>query len=696
MNNFKDNALQYHDMGLSVIPDKFGTKIPAIKEWSRFCDELSSLDDIHQWSTTFSTSNIALCLGEASGIIALDVDSVDQKILDLIVPLLPSSPLEKYGAKGFTRFFRYSGEHTQTIKFNGEVVLELLSGGKKTTLPPSLHPSGVNYKWVSEKTLLDVNAKDLPLFPPFLLANIESKLKLHFKDFDSKDKTHMTSGRNNDLSKLCGVLIGNRTPINQAITELIKFDTEKNVPPLFSDPEEMMSTDKVTNALAFYSNHLQSVNNKHYKRSEEYEVPVMYIEENIEPGKSLKKAKPLKRSLDAIPARGALKIIQSWILENSWIKQPAFAFSASLALFGTLGSRKYIFQGSTSNVYLLNIAPSGSGKDFPQQAIKEILSIVHADKLLGSGDYGSDAAIMDGLANNPVRLDVLDEAGGILKSITSSKAEYASKMADILAELYTTSTSKYLGRSLSEGTKGSCYRPHVNILASTTPTGFSEGVSMKAIEKGLLGRFLVFNGDASTPATRIFKKSRIDVFTLESLKYLVNHVPTEENLHVGDLPQLCDELTIDKKANDLLSTYFAEFDALRRNSKPTNNMLPIISRLYQQMIKIVMISAISRHEMKTPNIDVGDVEFGYNTIMYYYEDMCEIVKNYIHDNKESAESARILKIIADSNEISKPDLIKLTKFTNKKARDAIILDLIDSGSLNVFLRENETWFVANL
>ena len=664
-------------------------KSPAIKEWSRFCSEMVTEEEATKWATAFTQSNIAVCTGSASKIIALDVDTVDQKILDLILPILPDSPVEKIGAKGFTRFFKFSGEHTQAIRFNGEVILEILADGKKTTLPPSRHPSGVDYTW-SKGSLLDINVDDLPLFPPFLISNIESKLKLHFRGLDSSEKTAMISGRNNDLSKLCGTLIADRLSLDEAINKLVDYDTKNHTPPLFSDPSEMMCTDAVTNALVFYSNHLQSVNNRHYKKGEEYEVPVLPKQAE---GTSLPKKASEKKLRILPPVSGVLKTIQSWILENSWVPQPSFAFSASLALMGTLASRKFIFQGSTTNLYLLNIAGSGSGKDFPQQSLKEILSLIHSDRLLGSGDYTSDASLMDSLASNPVRLDLMDEAGGILKSITSSKTEYGGKMADILAELYTTSTSKYLGRALSEGIKGSCYRPHVNILASTTPTGFSEGVTIRAIEKGLLGRFLIFFGNHDTPAKRVYAKTKLDMFTLDSLRFLAQYTPTEETLHVGDIPQLCDELDITKEANDRLTVYFEEFDTLRRNLKSSDVLLPIVARLYQQMVKIVMISAIANHKMVKPKISIQDVEFGYETILYYFDLIQDVVRNYIHDNKESAESSRLLKIIEDNQEISKPDLVRLTKFLDKKKRDALLLDLIDSGQISVYLRDNQTIIV---
>lgn len=104
-------------------------------------------------------------------------------------------------------------------------------------------------------------------------------------------------------------------------------------------------------------------------------------------------------------------------MTNSYIEQPAFAFSAGLALLATLAGRNFQFEGIAPNLYILNVAPSGAGKDAPQQKVKEILANIQQEGLLGAGDYVSDASLMDGLLENPVRLDIIDEAGGLLRSV---------------------------------------------------------------------------------------------------------------------------------------------------------------------------------------------------------------------------------------------------------------------------------------
>jgi hypothetical protein len=345
---------------------------------------------------------------------------------------------------------------------------------------------------------LEVSAKDLPVLPPYNLSRIYDMVRDKFPESESTSKSSfISSGRNDDLTKLCCKLIGQGSSLDDAVRELVEFDKKNHSPPYFTDPEEQRHIDPYTNA----SYQLDRINGIHHRKNEEYETPQISSAVNSEyqrmvqlgklQGENPQKEKR-KKNNELPHAQGAIKILQDNILANSWIKQPDLALGAALSLIATLVGRKFIFGGLAPNLYVLNIAPSGSGKDAPQSQIKKYLTDIGCDHLLGSGDYVSDASLMDSLGTKPCRLDIFDEAGEILRSITKGKSEYASKMAPILCELYTSSNTKYLGRTTAEGTKGSCDRPNVSILASTTPTGFSEGVSLAALEKGLLGRFITF------------------------------------------------------------------------------------------------------------------------------------------------------------------------------------------------------------
>lgn len=679
-------ADNYVAKGLSLIPDKAGSKKPAIMGYTDYCHRLPTKEEVANWSSIPDTS-IALATGVASGVIALDIDETREDILKILLPLLPTSPVTKVGAKGETRFFKYMGEESQSLVFNGEMVMEILSNNKKTTLPPSTHPSGVLYKWVGSD-LLSVPQKNLPVLPPALFAHVESKLRLSFPDLVSTGQARMESGRNNNLSSMCGKLIQEQMPLDAAVRALIEYDVANNKPPLFSDPEEQRHTEPVSNALKFFSNHLESVNTRRYREGKTYEAPRIDI---TPPGKTVAVEKPKNPSSHTLPhALGAIATIQQNILDNSWVKQPALSFGATLVLLSTLVSRKVLFAGISPNLYILNVAPSGAGKDQPQQMIKKYLINIGAENLLGAGDYVSDAALMDSLGSSPVRLDVMDEAGSILRAVTNGKAEYNGKMADILAELYTSSASKFLGRATAEGIKGACFRPNVNILASTTPTGVTEGLTTKAIEKGLMGRFLIFRGEYDAPAHRLRHFPELDERTLNVLRFWATYKPDTSTMKIGGLEQAVTYLTASVEAEQKLDDMFEYFDNMRRKEAPTSPIVPIVARLYQQAVKITILHAVSRVGASVPVIEPVDVEFAKLATLYYLNTIREVVGNYVFDTPRERAMSKILGMAREGGFISRKDVSKTLKFLNRNEREHILTDLMETGELILDTNTGET------
>ena len=695
MHLFKEYAQEYIDKGISVIPDKFGGKNPLIKGWTEYNDRLPSKEEVSDWNNSFNESNIAVCLGPASNIIALDFDCDDQQIIDVIEDILPESPVAKIGSKGWTRFFKYNNESTNKVTFNGKVVIEVLAENKKTTVPPSVHPNGSSYRWV-DKALLDLHINELPSLPPMLLAEIELTLAKFFPNSEAKGRK-VISGRNDAMSKYCSELIANSTPIDEALQKMIKFDEENHDPPLFTDTQEsaIRHDEKFTNALVFYSNHLNSFNAKAFKNNQHYERPTTAHAIDYELAKEVRSKKSQseelikKSSLELPRAKGVLAAIQKFILNNSYIEQPAFALSAALSVLATLGGRKFEFEGVAPNLYILNVAPSGAGKDAPQQKIKEVLALIKQDGLLGAGDYVSDASLMDGLAELPTRLDIIDEAGGLLRSVNKGGATFNGKMADILAELYTCSNSIFLGRMTAGGHKGRQVRPNVNLLCSTTPTGFQQGVSTEAIEKGLMGRFLVFKGEYGKPARRIENPYSLDKQTIKLLEILAGFEPPKSGKFIAEFEQKIFKVDKTKEANILLSGAFKEFDRLRRETDPMDKMLPIISRLYQQMLKIALIHSLSNMGFKDPIVDEDDVRFAYAMVKYFFEIIKELAENNIFRNKAEEDTNKVLLIIKSKGKkgISRRELSNNTRFLKARERDDIIKDLLDNNFIYLSLEK---------
>lgn len=697
---YADHALDYIAKGYNVVPGKRGSKSYAFKGLNQYAELKVDESQALTWISELKESNIDLMLGKVSGVVALDFDCVDPEIIKIIEPLLPKSKAGKIGSKGWTRFFRYNGEKSQTIKHNGEVVFEVLSDGKKTTMPGSRHPSGIIYKWENE-SLLTFDPNDFDYLPPFLIPHIESKLRTALPNAEVSGGK-IISGRNDALSSLCGVLIKDGVSVDEAVRRLIEHDEEHNVPPLFSDETEMLHTERFTNALQFYSNHLTSVNGKRFRGNKAYEIPItasavdhVHKEEILGKSEAPKENQGNSESIELPTPEGALKNIMDHILENSFVKQPNFAFSASLVLMSTIIGRKVVFMNNAPNLYALNIAPSGSGKDAPQQCIKNVLLQLRADSMLGAGDYVSDASLTDGLELNPVRLDIIDEAGGVLKAVNTGGATYNTKMADILCELYTSSHSRYLGRMVAEGRKGAANRPNVNLLMSTTPRGFEEAVTLTAIEKGLLGRVLMFNGDSQNPAARLKTFPRLDADTIAHLRYWLNFMAPSTDMVIGETSQTFLELKVHPNAEHTLDLAFEEFDNFRRETDKDDPLLPIISRLFQQLCKIAAIHACSR-TITDPEVCKRDVLFGKKVALYNYEQFRSSIYKHIHYNKHEANMKKVLDIIQSSKKgVSRRKIASNTKWLGRKNREEILQDLIENGLIYVTNEKGkELWMAA--
>ena len=685
MNLYKQYAREFTEAGYSVIPDKFASKQPAIKGWTNYCENKPTDQEIENWGNSFEQTNVAVCLGKASGIVAIDFDCTDPEVAEIMELLAPASRVEKVGTKGWTRFYKWHpGIKTDNLKINGNIIFEVLSEGKKTTIPPSKHPSGTSYEWKGE-SLSTVRPEDLGMFPMNIINAVNDMIVSKLPKYRSGRKeayNKIVQGRNDLMSKYAAELIKTENEIGLIINSLIEYDLQNNQPPLFSDANEFGNDNAATNALAFFSSHLTSWNSKRFNNNQSYEH--ILIPKVGEEGKSKSEASENSNNPELPKPEGVLAAIMNYILKNSYIEQPSFAFSAALSLIATLSGRKFEFEGVAPNLYLLNVAPSGSGKNAPQEKIKEVLIDAKCDYLLGSGDYVSDASLMDGLPESPVRLDIIDEAGGMLKSVNRGGATYNAKMADILAELYTTSTSIFLGRQTAEGNKGRALRPNVNLLCSTTPTGLSEGVTVSAIEKGLMGRFLVFIGDGDKKARRVEQPTRLDTKTILNLQQLASYQPEKSDKVIAGHAQDITFLSKTDQANTILQHAFEEFDKLRIDSEGNDVMLPIISRLYQQMLKVTMIHAISRQIFKeTPEVDHNDVTFGYQTVQYFYHHMKDIIEQCVFSNKNEQNTQKLLSVITRSKNtgVNKKDLTNKTRFLKKKERNEILEDLLEAGQI---------------
>ena len=169
---FAQNAPRYWDKGLPVIHLLPQTKKPVTEAWQRYAHEMVDEMTQLQWVSRFPNGNMGLPIGEQSGLVAVDVDTDDEKVNQLLKTVLPPTPWVRRGKKGVVYIYRWNRHKTFRIRtMKGESLLEMLSSGTQIVLPPSIHPD-TKMPYIANCELLDV----LGIIPD-LPVDIESRLR---------------------------------------------------------------------------------------------------------------------------------------------------------------------------------------------------------------------------------------------------------------------------------------------------------------------------------------------------------------------------------------------------------------------------------------------------------------------------------------------------------------------------------------
>ena len=179
MGVFSENAPRLWAAGLSAIPlvaanavDRDGEprpargKRPAIKGWQEFASRLPSEQEQVAFLSAYPDGNVGLALGPSSGVVVVDVDSDDPRVIEVIQQVAGPSPWVRVGRKGAAIAYRYTDEAIfrvdQMVGEERERIVEVLGKGAQVVLPPSIHPS-TGQPYVAHADLIDVLDKLTPL-----------------------------------------------------------------------------------------------------------------------------------------------------------------------------------------------------------------------------------------------------------------------------------------------------------------------------------------------------------------------------------------------------------------------------------------------------------------------------------------------------------------------------------------------------
>jgi len=479
---YERRSYAYIERGYCVIPIAPGTKRPGVwseaegwkgmHDWERFFRRLPTPIELEAWDK-WPGAGIGLLTGKLSGVIGLDRD-YDTKGTDALDRLIPYTPVKKKGAKGYTAFFRYNGERSCSFNINGIRVLDVLSDGRQTLMPGTLHPDGPTYHYLTEDLLEDFDPKDLPVLPDNFFDQVAATLAPYQTDEDKKYQRKTVA-----LPDNAGPINTNRSTSAQYyydLNEQALRQLEDWVPKIIPyskrerDGYRTVATwrgAKNPNVgihpsgifdfggnygitpidLVMYANGLPFAKAAESLRSclklDEPEPilfgggssgePAPVVTQTIGNVVPLPWAKPaapapvqLPPTTSVEPARaipafianppGILGDITRWIVATAPKAQHELALAAAIGLCSVVMGRTYRSQyGNWTSLYLVLVAKSTEGKEHPQACVEKVLTDANMAHLIGGSGYTSAGAVYSALLKSPCHVATIDEMGKLLK-----------------------------------------------------------------------------------------------------------------------------------------------------------------------------------------------------------------------------------------------------------------------------------------
>lgn len=388
--------------------------------------------------------------------------------------------------------------------------------------------------------------------------------------------------------------------------------------------------------------------------------------------------------IDPLSLSGTIGDTVRWICGSAIKPQPELAMLNTLAALGAVFGRRYATPWDTrTNIYIIGLADTGSGKDHSRKQIKKLMAAAGLQDFITGDSIVSGPGMLRGIEKQPAQILHLDEIGMLLKGITDERAPAHSKMVSKnLTELFTSSSSIFHGGNYANADVKPIIIDHPNlcIYGTSTMERYVESLSHGAISSGELNRFIVMKGREPERLDDPVQHDPDDRLVAEWAA-LKDHKPEGQgNLQGINTPGVAapkPTLVRWDGVLDRLRQMGHDEDRLAREHK-RDGAAGVWTRYREQAIKVAMICAIARNPI-VPIMEHGDLDFAEALVDWSCRFVTTLAREQIADNQVERETNKVLDVIRSSNEewITRTMLTRRLGGMKAKDRDALLADLVN-------------------
>ena len=333
--------------------------------------------------------------------------------------------------------------------------------------------------------------------------------------------------------------------------------------------------------------------------------------------------------------------------------------------------------GTRTNVMILGLAPSGSGKEHARKKVKQLLALAGASDLLGPERIGSSAGIVSHLDAKRSLLFQIDEIGRLLQTMQSAtKASYLFNVASVLMSVYTASGTHWVADAYAELKKTRAIDdPHCVVYGTSTAPAVWDGLVPSNATDGLIGRMCVFT------------ENYVEVQKPKNVGFpdeLVNAARLWNAFNIGD-----GTIPDNNQKNVLVAKYTPEAEARslghlaaisKRRIGEDAVQAAIWSRCSDKTSKLALLFACSEGPAANIVVDVHHVNLAIKLAKWLTHQILDGCGQLAED-KQHRNLLKVFEVITKNKKLTRTELTRKTQFVRRKERNEILLELKESGKI---------------
>lgn len=419
---------------------------------------------------------------------------------------------------------------------------------------------------------------------------------------------------------------------------------------------------------------------------------------------------------------GFVHNLMEFTLKTAPYPNRPLAFAGALTMLAHLSGRGYRdTRNMRTNLYLIALAPSGTGKDHPRKVNINLASQYGFMPTMGDR-FASAEGLEDSLMLQNASFYQVDEADTLFRSL-QDKDSSVEKIYGSLLQFYTSSDTTYTMRkkALAKGCKLDDYDrirsqgiryPHLTLWGTAVPKYFYEALSTRSLENGLLARCLVLEadkrGNPGDPHLEVFPPAvQVDTVLLRNRGlYLGGEALPTLQLGAASAQIIREPYVVPEKDEDAKMMVEATIDAINSlyESATDTTAQALWTRGAEKALKLALLYAISENP-ENPVITTAGLEWGYKLASLITMRMLYMASIYVYDNAFDAKRQKALRKLKESGGSMSHSQLLRSLHTDKDTFRRIIDTLLESelivqresdfGKISYFLKDANSQIIHN-